>query len=164
MTDAAAFDALMGALDYPMFIVTTRVGERRAGCLVGFAGQVSIHPPRFLACLSDKNRTYRVAAQGAEHLAVHLVPERAIELAELFGGRTGDEVDKFARVGWHEGPHGQPLLDECPGWFVGRVLDRVKLGDHVGFLLEPVAAAADEPDGGGMDFQRVRGIEAGHEA
>src|SRR3954447_7295179 len=91
MTTAATFNALMGALDYPMFIVTTRVGETRAGCLVGFAGQVSIDPPRFMACLSDKNRTYRVAADGADHLVVHLVPERAVELAELFGGRTGDE-------------------------------------------------------------------------
>ena len=164
MTEAAAFEAVMGALDYPMFIVTTRVGETRAGCLIGFAGQVSINPQRFLACLSDKNRTYRVAAQGAEHLAVHLVPERAIELAELFGGETGDEVDKFAHVGWHEGPYGQPVLDECPGWFVGRVLERLKLGDHVGFLLEPVAGTAADELGGGLDFQRVRGIEAGHEA
>ena len=163
MTDAPVFDALMGVLDYPMFIVTTRVGETRAGCLIGFAGQVSIHPARFLACLSNKNRTYRVAARGAEHLAVHLVPDRAIELAELFGGTTGDDVDKFARVRWHEGPHGQPLLDECPSWFVGRVFDRVNLGDHVGFVLEPVAAAHDS-SGAGMEFQRVRGIEAGHEA
>jgi len=162
VTEAPAFDALMGALDYPMFIVTTTVGDERAGCLVGFAGQVSINPPRFMACLSDKNRTYRVAASGAEHLAVHLVPERAIELAELFGGRTGDDIDKFARTEWHEGPFGQPLLDECPSWFVGRVLEQVVLGDHVGFLLEPVAAEHGED--GTIDFQRVRGIDPGHEA
>jgi flavin reductase (DIM6/NTAB) family NADH-FMN oxidoreductase RutF len=162
VTQTPAFDGLMGALDYPMFIVTTSVGETQAGCLVGFAGQVSIHPPRFMACLSDKNRTYRVAAAGAEHLAVHLVPERAVELAELFGGRTGDEVDKFARSEWHEGPHGQPILDECPNWFVGRVLDQVALGDHVGFLLEPVAVEHG-PDVDELEFQRVRGNQAGHE-
>jgi flavin reductase (DIM6/NTAB) family NADH-FMN oxidoreductase RutF len=163
MDDPAAFDALMAALDYPMFIVTVRVGEARAGCLVGFAGQVSIHPRRFLACLSDKNRTYRVAAGGAAHLAVHLVPAEALELAELFGGQTGDEVDKFERSAWHEGPHGMPILDDCPSWFIGTVVERVVLGDHVGFLLEPVAVG-HEPTGQPLDFQRARGIEAGHAA
>ena len=163
MAHAEAFEALMGALDYPMFIVTTQVGETRAGCLVGFAGQASIDPQRFLVGLSDKNRTYRVAAAGAEHLAVHLVPAQATELAELFGGQTGDDVDKFERCAWHEGPFGQPVLDDCPSWFVGRVVERVKLGDHVGFLLEAVAAQHEGTDGG-LDFHRARGIDPGHEA
>ena len=96
-------------------------------------------------------------------MAVHLVPADAAELAELFGGRTGDEIDKFERCAWHEGPHGQPILDDCPSWFVGSVVDRTVLGDHVGFLLEP-RAARHEPGDSGLDFQRVRGIEAGHEA
>lgn len=68
-----AFEEVVGALDYPMFVVTTSVGDRREGCLVGFASQISISPPRFLVGLSNKNRTYRLAAV-AEHLAVHLVP------------------------------------------------------------------------------------------
>src|SRR3954447_672618 len=161
MADAAAFNALMGALNYPMFIVTVRHGEERSGCLIGFAGQVSIHPPRFMACLSVKTHTYRVASAGAERLAVHLVPAGALELAELFGGQTGDEIDKFERTGWREGPHGVPVLDECPSWFVGRVLDQVVLGDHVGFVLEP-EAVQHEPEGGQMDFHRARGIDPGH--
>ena len=161
MADTRAFEAMMATLDYPMFIVTLQVGEERSGCLVGFAGQVSIHPGRFLTCLSDKNHTYRVADRGAEHLGVHLVPADAIDLAELFGGQTGDEVDKFARTAWHEGPHGVPILDGCPTWLVGRVAERIPFGDHVGFLLEPVAVQHDDSSGM-LDFQRARGIQAGH--
>src|SRR5437764_7062520 len=111
------YDRLVGALDAPMFIVTLHHAGTRAGCLIGFGSQVSIDPRRFLACLSDKNRTYRVAARGAEHLALHLVPPEAREVAELFGGQTGDDVDKFARCAWHDGPQGLPILDACPDWF-----------------------------------------------
>jgi flavin reductase (DIM6/NTAB) family NADH-FMN oxidoreductase RutF len=162
MDTRAAFDALMGSLDERVFVVTARHGESLAGCLIGFGTQVSIDPQRFLACLSDKNHTYRVAARGAEHLAVHLVPPGRRDLAELFGGATGDDVDKFARCAWTEGRGGVPLLDDCPDRFVGRVLERRPLGDHVGFLLEPVAAAF--AGHGGLALGDTVDIEPGHAA
>ena len=162
MPSGDAFAAFVARLDEPVYIVTVIHGGTRGGCLIGFGGQVSIDPQRFLACLSDKNRTYRVAVRGAEHLAVHVVPADRRDLAELFGGETGDDVDKFERCAWHEGPHGVPVLDGCPTWFVGRVLERHPLGDHVGFLLEPVAGAAgDEP---WLSRDDVLDIDAGHEA
>ena len=110
------FQKLVAQLDYPMFIATVATGEERAGCLIGFATQCSIHPPRFLAGISDKNHTHRVA-QRAVAMGIHLVPEEATELAELFGGETGDEVDKFERCSWRPGPEGVPLLDDCPNRF-----------------------------------------------
>ncbi|MGN6258420.1 MAG: flavin reductase family protein [Solirubrobacterales bacterium] len=157
-----AFDDLVGGLDYPMFIVTTRADGEMAGCLVGFATQCSIDPPRFLVCLSEKNRTCRVA-RGAEALAVHFVPSTAEDLAELFGGETGDEVEKFSQCAWHSGPKDLPILDECDNWFVGAILERHDLGDHVGFLLDPIGAHP----GTGLDeftFHRARRIDPGHEA
>lgn len=96
MSGNDAFDGFVSSLDYPMLIVTTVGGGERAGCLVGFATQCSIDPPRFLVCVSENNRTYRVLRR-AETMVVHLVPEDALQLAELFGGETGDEEDKFAR-------------------------------------------------------------------
>jgi len=155
-----SFQRLMAQLDYSLLIVTARAGERRAGCLVGFASQVSIHPPRFLACLSVKNLTYRVA-RGAEVLVVHFLPEEAGELAALFGGETGDDTDKFARCRWSEGPGGVPVLAELEDWFAGRVLQRLDFGDHHGFLLEPVAAAVSR-SGSPLTFRRARWIEPGH--
>jgi flavin reductase (DIM6/NTAB) family NADH-FMN oxidoreductase RutF len=161
MAGTADFESFAGQLDEPVYIVTVAHAGTRAGCLIGFGGQVSIDPPRFLACLSDKNRTFRVAS-GAEHLGVHLIPADRHDLAELFGGRTGDEIDKFARCAWRQGPRGVPLLDDCPTWFVGRVHEQHRLGDHVGFLLDPVAAAAeDEP---WLARSAVSGLDAGHGA
>ena len=151
-----------GDLDYPMFIVTARAGDELAGCLVGFATQCSIDPLRFIVCLSDKNRTFQVA-EDAELLAVHLVPEDADELAELFGSETGDEIDKFARVPWTAGPGGLPVLDACGSWFAGRILQRHDVGDHWAFVLEPVSGEDDTKQGAFM-FQEARWIEPGHEA
>lgn len=162
MDTGAAFDALMESLDERVFVVTVRHGETRAGCLIGFGTQVSIGPRRFLACLSDKNHTYRVAARGAEHLAVHLLPPDRRDLAELFGGESGDEIDKLSRTPWTEGPGGVPLLDDCPDRFVGRVLERTALGDHVGFLLEPVGAAF--AGRGSLPLRHAVDIDPGHEA
>jgi flavin reductase (DIM6/NTAB) family NADH-FMN oxidoreductase RutF len=161
---AATFHALVGDLEYPMFIVTARAPDTREplGCLVGFATQASIDPARFAVCLSHRNRTFR-HGRDAGMLGVHCVPAHATDLAELFGGQTADESDKFSRCAWHEGPDGVPILDECPNWFVGRVVWREDAGDHDAFLLEPVAAHAD-PDVGELTFHRARRIDPGHEA
>ncbi len=156
------FHELIGELDYPMFIVTTASRDRRAGCLVGFATQTSIHPPRFVVCLSRANHTYRLARE-TDVLAVHFVPSDAEDLAELFGGETGDEVDKFALCAWNPGPHRLPILDRCQNWFVGRIAARYDVGDHEGVLLEPLVAhhgSAEEE----FTFHRAKRIDPGHPA
>ena len=158
----AVFHRLVAGLDYPMLVVTTEANGTRAGCLVGFATQCSIRPARFVVYLSEKNHTCRVA-RGAGHLAVHVLGPDDTALAELFGHETGDRVDKFARCRWRPGPAGVPILEGCGGWFVGRILERVDGGDHLGFVLEPVEATMTE-DRVGLGFQSVKGIEPGHEA
>jgi flavin reductase (DIM6/NTAB) family NADH-FMN oxidoreductase RutF len=153
----------MGRVDPPMFIVTALGADgERSGCLIGFATQTSIHPPRFLACISRKNHTFDVVT-AAEAVIVHLLGREQRELAALFGGETGDEVDKFALCEWSEGPHGIPLLAGIPGWFAGRVLERLDLGDHLGLLLEPTAAQ-DRDGSTDLGFQDVKSVHPGHEA
>jgi flavin reductase (DIM6/NTAB) family NADH-FMN oxidoreductase RutF len=103
-----------------------------------------------------------VASNGAEVLVVHFVPEQAEELALLFGGETGDELDKFERCEWSAGPAGAPVLDELKDWFAGRVLERLPFGDHCGFLLEPIDGETHR-SGSSLTFRRAKWIEPGHE-
>ena len=156
-----AFHQAVAQLDYPMLIVTAAAGGERSGCLVGFATQCSIDPPRFLVCLSEKNHTFRVAARS-DHLAVHFLDRADRPLSLLFGEQTGDETDKFDQCAWDD-VRGVPVLTATRAWFVGRVLDRIRLGDHTGHLLEPVegklAGALDQ-----LSFQQVKDMRPGHDA
>ncbi|MFJ3905453.1 flavin reductase family protein [Streptomyces sp. NPDC090025] len=165
MTESAAFSAFSDALDVPMYVVTAASGGRRAGCLVGFASQCSIDPPRFVVWLSTANHTYRLA-RTAEHLTVHLLRRGDRATAELFGGETGDRVDKFARVAWRAGEGGSPVLTELPTWFTGRIEAQVEGGDHVGFLLAPLTTGRPplSPAPPPLRYEDVRDLDAGHPA
>jgi flavin reductase (DIM6/NTAB) family NADH-FMN oxidoreductase RutF len=137
------FEDLMAMLDYPAFVVTTQAAGQPAGCLVGFATQTSVGPPRFLVGVAKGSHTLGVASR-AQHLAVHVLSRRHRALAELFGNQTGHEINKFDRCSWRAGPQGMPMLDDAIAWFVGRIVDRFDVGDHVAYLLEPVATWAPE--------------------
>jgi flavin reductase (DIM6/NTAB) family NADH-FMN oxidoreductase RutF len=156
-----AFSRLTQGLDTPMFIVTVAIDGERAGCLVGFATQISVSPGRFLACISVKNHTHGRACL-ARSIGVHVVPDSQRSLAELFGGETGDEVDKFARCRWRPAADGTPLLDDCPDRFVGSVISRIDLGDHTGFVLEAwLAEYSGESQQ--LSMQRALEIDPGHD-
>ncbi|MFD5079912.1 flavin reductase family protein [Streptomyces sp. NPDC058371] len=136
-------DAFVDRLNPDMCVVTATADGDRAGCLVGFASQCSMEPVRFVVWLSKVNRTYEVARR-ADFLAVHLLTPEQFELAALFGGETGDEVDKFARTRWTERHGGAVVLQDSLVWFVGSVAQRIDAGDHVGFVLEPVESGRQE--------------------
>ena len=159
MTDS--FQRLVASLDYPVYVVTTAADGERSGCLVGFTTQCSIHPARFLACISKKNHTFPIA-QRAEALVVHVLDKDDRDTAELFGGETSDDVDKFEQTTWQPGPYGIPVVEACDRWFAGRIVDQVDLGDHQGFVLEPIDAEVDAA-GDQLTFQQAKDIEPGHE-
>jgi flavin reductase (DIM6/NTAB) family NADH-FMN oxidoreductase RutF len=154
-----AFQRFVAGIDYPLYVVTTAVQQQPTGCLVGFATQCSIHPPRFLVCISKKNHTFPLAGHAAM-LAVHVVAQDNKPLAELFGGETGDDVDKFSRVSWRL-VDGVPVLDACARWFTGSVVQQIDVGDHVAHLLDPMTISAGA-EGDQLSFQQARDIQAGH--
>lgn len=160
---AEALRALVGSLDPPMIIVTAAAAGRRGGCLVGFWTQCSIDPPRFLVCVSKRNATYPLAQEAAV-LGVHILTRHDRGLAELFGARTADDTDKLQAVEWAPGPEGVPLLSSVAGSFVGAVMDRRDVGDHVAFLLEPRDIVVRRRAAPQLGLGDVKDMEPGHEA
>lgn len=161
--DGTAFDDLVASLDGAMVVVTASADGEADGCLVGFHSQCSIEPRRYGVWLSVANRTFELA-QRATHLAVHLLGADQHDVAELFGGQTGDEVDKLARCGTEEGAGGTALLRDCPTRFVGEIVERLESsGDHHLFVLQVVEASAPArvtP----LRLSAVTGVRPGHAA
>jgi flavin reductase (DIM6/NTAB) family NADH-FMN oxidoreductase RutF len=160
--DLDAFDRAMSSNDPAMVIVTTAVRGRRAGCLVGFHAQCSIEPRRYVVWLSKANHTYGVAL-AAERFAVHHLVRGDRDLAELFGGTSGHDVDKFERCAWTDDGRGVPLLARCPNRFTARRVALLEEGsDHACIVVEP-----DRAEGGGfvpLRLGELSGISPGHAA
>lgn len=158
----AGMDEFVGRLNPEMCVVTAAAGGERAGCLVGFASQCSMRPVRFVVWLSEVNHTFRVA-RSAQVLAVHLLAREQHALAELFGGHTGNQEDKFRDVPWRSGHGGAVVLEDAPAWFVGRIVTRVGGGDHIGFVLDPVEWGEHEAhDGPLLRLEDALTISPGH--
>ena len=161
--DHERYTAFTDRTEYPLLVVTTLSADgERSGCLAGFATQCSIEPLRFLVCISRANHTFGVV-QRATVLALHLLGVEQTETAALFGTLTGDYVDKFALVGWHDGPGGVPVLDDCAAWLAGEILFRVDAGDHEAHVIHPL----DGGDGsmpGLLTCHNAPPLTAGHPA
>lgn len=159
----AQLDDLLRHANPPMVIVTARDNDgERAGCLVGFASQCGIEPPRFAVWLSVQNQTYEVATRST-HLAVHVLAKNQRPLAELFGSLTEHDHDKFSRCEWDDGPFGLPILRQAAGWFAGPVRAIPSSGDHELFIVSPKVAHGrldEEP----LSFQDVKDLDAGNPA
>lgn len=138
--DDSAFETLMAATDTPLLVVTTAVEGERAGCVVGFHSQSSIGPQQYGIWLSKANHTYVVGLR-ASRFAAHFLTSADHDLAELFGGHSGTEVDKFTDLDVDTDASGLPLLGRCPNRLV---LERLALlddgGDHVCVTTRVVSA------------------------
>lgn len=153
----------MSKLDPAMVVVTTAVGEERAGCLVGFHSQSSIDPGRYVVWLSKANHTARVA-QLASTIAVHFLAADQRDLAAHFGTLTGDDSDKFAGLEFESTGDSVPLLADCPNRFWGRkvaLLDEG--GDHLCIVIDPVEANVGGPLRS-LRLSDVSDLDASHEA
>lgn len=165
MSTDDAYDRFAAALDPAMAIVTVTDGHDHAGCLVGFHGQVSIEPRRHGVWISRENHTSRLARRAVA-VGVHLLGPQDLDLAQHFGHLSGDDVDKFAGLGFTEGPLGVRLLDGLPDRIAGPCARPIETGgDHVLVVVEPAEVHMPEPSHDRSAVVRlhdVSGIEPGH--
>jgi flavin reductase (DIM6/NTAB) family NADH-FMN oxidoreductase RutF len=153
--------SIVASLDPALIVVTTAVGDERAGCLVGFHAQSSLDPERYCVWLSKANHTYRVALR-ATHFAVHFLTQDDMELAERFGTRSGDSGDKFDGLDVTTSAGGVPVLGSCPHRWIGEraaILDEG--GDHVlisARVVESVTSGPFRP----FRLSQADGLQPGH--
>lgn len=127
----APFETLISSANSALVVVTTSANDVHAGCLVGYHSPSSIGPQHYCFWLSKANHSYRVGLL-ASHFVLHFLTKDDLEIARLFGARSGDTVDKFGEIDVELNAHGVPLITGCPNRME---LERITIlddgGDHV---------------------------------
>lgn len=161
-TTATGIGRITDATNPALLIVTAAHHGERSGCLVGFHSQCSIVPVRYAVWISRLNHTFAIASR-ADHLGLHFLDESDHDLAAIFGGRTGDVDDKFAKVDWTDDEHAVPILTRCKSVIVSKRTSTVDDGgDHVCIVCDPITveSAAFRP----LRLLDVDDVTPGHPA
>jgi flavin reductase (DIM6/NTAB) family NADH-FMN oxidoreductase RutF len=155
-------EAITRLAEYPLYVVTTSLGDEVSGCLAGFVTQSSIRPVRFIVCVSKVNHTFRIVERSTS-LALHLLGSDQGWIASLFGEISGNEMEKFAEVKWSRGITGAPVLSACAAWVEGSIINRMSAGDHEAFLMTVANGGLGNSEGIFMLSDAV-GFEPGNPA
>ncbi len=155
------YDEIMSCLDPAMVIATAGTPTEQSGCLIGFHAQGGIDPLRYCLWLSKANRTYALM-QRSTFIGIHFPAHDDDEIAAIFGGMTGDEVDKFELTPTESGEHDVPLLSHLPNRIIARKVAVLDDGsDHVCVTTEPVSVSFDAPFTP-LRLSRAEQLRAGH--
>lgn len=116
------------------------------GSPVGFTAtslaSVAAEPAVVSFNIGSSSSSWPVLASAAQ-VAVHVVGEHQVELAERFARRGADRFAPPTR--WHRGVTGVPVLEEVPAWMLCRIVARVPAADHRVVLAEVLEGDASGP-------------------
>jgi flavin reductase (DIM6/NTAB) family NADH-FMN oxidoreductase RutF len=98
---------------------------------VGFTANsfasVSLDPPLLLVCLARTSRNFDNFTK-ATGFAINILAESQKDISNTFARPS---EDRFASIGWANGPHGAPVIDNVAAWFDCSTHEVIEAGDHV---------------------------------
>lgn len=130
-------------------IITTAGAAGRSGFTATAVASVSDDPPMVLVCLNRKSPQNGLIKQNA-CFAVNLLPRGAVELANIFAGRTGLHLEeRFAYGDWKTLATGAPILADAVMSLDCSIDQFHEIGTHTVFygLVRAVAFQPVDPHG-----------------
>jgi flavin reductase (DIM6/NTAB) family NADH-FMN oxidoreductase RutF len=152
--DPAAFRAVMGHFASGVTVVTTCMGERRAGITVNAFCSLSLEPPLVLVCIERDSRTHRLLLESRV-FAVNILSSAQADVSRCFAGSTKAKFERFCDVQTHEAITGAPVFDDCVAFVDCRVEAVYPGGDHSIFVGR-VQALGSSSDAAPLLYYRAR--------
>lgn len=145
MIDLKAFRSV----SYGLFLVSSRSGERVAGCVSNTFAQVTSEPLQVSISLNKENHTTQVILESGHYVAAVLSEAASMDLIGTFGFHHSDELDKFEPFATKEDQHGTPYVaEQTLSYFSVNVVESLDLGTHIMFIGtvdESAVLSSDKP-------------------
>ncbi len=138
----AAITEVFHLYEPPLWLVTSRDGERRGGCIATAVTRASILPdlPRILIAVARHHHTWGLI-ESSGGFALHLLAREDLAAVWRFGLASGHQVDKLAGLDCETTPGGAPLYQGAIAWLDCRVEIGLDTGDRTAYLAAVTGGA-----------------------
>ncbi|MBW1712258.1 MAG: flavin reductase [Deltaproteobacteria bacterium] len=116
-----------------VYIITTRLNDRRGGMTASWVCRAAQSPPVMSAAIHLKSHTGQLIKES-QRFVIHLISREEMALARRFGLSSGHKKDKFQGLDLTESGGGLPVLSQALGYMECQVIDQVAVYDHTLFL------------------------------
>ncbi len=130
-------------MSYGVYVVTTMDGDRPTGCVANSIMQITSSPATVAVSMNHDNYTNACMDKTGVFAFSILTEKSDPALIGGFGFRSGRDADKFEEVDYQM-VAGAPVLKDCCGYVVCRIIDRMETSTHTVFLGE-VLEAENQP-------------------
>lgn len=143
MIDRKAFRSLSSGL----YLITSRHGDRKVGCVVNTFEQVASEPPTVCVALNKENATTAAILATGRFVATVLSQEAPLELIGTFGFHSSADTDKFSDYEACFDAAEIPYVTACGvARFSVAVTETIDVGTH--YLFVGTAEESEVLDGG----------------
>ena len=124
-------------LSYGVFMVGTKSGDKKNGCITNTCIQVTNDPLRIAAAVINANYTAELIKESGMFTLSMLDKTVSFDTIKHFGFQSGRDVDKLANLTLPEDDNGIPYM----GWSACamlscKVVDSMDLGSDTLFIAE----------------------------
>lgn len=128
-------------ISYGLYIVTSRLDQKRNGQIVNTVLQVTSQPPRVAVIINKSNYTHELISGSKVFGASVLDTSTPMTFIGLFGFKSGRNEDKLSKVELIQGSTGVPLVTEhCLSVLEAKVVDQLDVGTHTLFVGKVISA------------------------
>lgn len=157
MIDTKAFRTLSCGL----YLISTKDGDRAAGCVVNTLVQVTSKPPRVCVAINKDNATAQAVTRSGRYVATVLAQDATMELIGAFGFKSSLEIDKFADFVTAVDAAGVPYVaEQAVARFSVKVAETVDVGTHLLFIGD-VEEAERLGEGDPMTYAYYHAVKGG---
>lgn len=137
--DEHSIAAVLGKLDYEIFVLTAAHQDRCNGQIVCWVVPATIVPqvPRILVGVGRMTFT-RELIEMSRRFVLNLLGKDQWPLIAHFGFRSGREIDKFATLPFERGVTGSPILRGTVGYLECEVRTVLDAGAHLFYLADVI--------------------------